>query len=287
MQNDKEIQRQIDDALLRIKRGWTFGFKNIDKLAGRFEKGQVIVVGGMTGTGKSYFIINMIEGIKKEARTVKIEGYIQPKILVLTTEMDSISYEKRYICLKARTYWNVFLENPENYYEEIQKAKEEFYADQFVNPSFLQIRQINALEDIQKVLSELEDKPNIVIIDHVQNLSVKGKSDNKETMATIGNVVRDIAIKNGVALICVSQINLSILGKDNNPKHTNVQPFSWGKELLQSAHTALLLNRQIEDGKMSEYLQVGVIKAREGNKGWLEMLVSNGFNLVEETNGRP
>ena len=281
MSNEKEIQSKIDDALLRKRKGWTFGFDKLDDLAGRMEKGQVITLGGMTGTGKSYFVLNMIDGIRNEWVENTDEEFEPPKIAVFTTEMEGVSDELRHICMNAGVYWNTYKKNPELYYDRLQKAKDDYYANKFVEPNFLQIFQVGALEEVEKILKEVEIKPNIVIIDHVQNLTVKDKADNKDTMPVIGNRVRDIAKRFEVALICVSQINLSVLAKDSHPKKGNVQPFSWGKELLQSSHVAIFLWRNIIEGNLDSNLSIGVIKAREGNKGWFDMFVGDGFKLVK------
>ena len=85
MNNEKEIQSKIDDALLRKRKGWTFGFDKLDDLAGRMEKGQVITLGGMTGTGKSYFVLNMIDGIRNEWVENTDEEFEPPKICLLYT----------------------------------------------------------------------------------------------------------------------------------------------------------------------------------------------------------
>ena len=281
MNNSKEIQQRIDDILIKVKRGWTYGIEKLDDLAGRMEKGQVITLGGMTGTGKSYFVLNMIEGIRREWQENTSEDFEPPKIVVFTTEMEAISYELRHICMNAGVYWNIFKKNPELYYDKLQKSKDEYYENKFAEPNFLQIFQVGALEEIEKILKEIEIKPNIVFIDHVQNLSVNQRSDNKDTMPIIGNRVREIAKKHEVALICVSQINLSVLAKDNHPKKGNVQPFSWGKELLQSSHVAIFLWRAISEAEIDSNITVGIIKARDGNRGWFEMFVSDGFRLIK------
>lgn len=278
--NRKELQERIDNVLAKKKLGWTYGIKRIDDLAGRMEAGQVITLGGFSGTGKSYFVLNMINGIRREWIDNLNTDLIPPNIVVFTTEMEQIAYEQRYICMNAGIYWNEYTKNPELHHDKIQKSLSDYYENKFVEPNFLQIFQVGTIEEIEKILNTITIKPNIVFIDHVQNLGARGKSDNKDTMPIIGNIVRDIAKRYSVALIAVSQVNTSSLTKDNNPKQSNVQPFSWGKELLQSSHTAIFISRGINDGVLDETLQVGLIKCRDGNKGFFEMKVSEGFNLI-------
>jgi len=281
--NSIELQEKINNVLIRKKLGWTYGIDKLDDLAGRMEVGQVITLGGFSGTGKSYFVLNMINGIRKEWLENLNTDLVPPNIAVFTTEMEQIAYEQRHICMNAGIYWNNYLRNPELHYDKIQKSFDDYYANKFVEPNFLQIFQVLSLEDIEKTLENVTIKPNIVFIDHVQNLSVNGKSDNKDTMPIIGNRVREIAKKFNVALIVVSQVNISSLTKENNPKHSSVQPFSWGKELLQSSHTAIFISRSINEGVVEPTIQVGIIKCRDGNKGWFEMYVNDGFNLLPIT----
>lgn len=276
----QELQDRITNVLVRKKLGWTYGFDKLDELCGRMEAGQVITLGGFSGTGKSFFVLNMINGIRQEWLENLNSDLVPPRIAVFTTEMEQIAYEQRHICMNAGVYWNKYQRTPELYYEKIQKAFDDYYANRHVEPEFLQIFQVLSLEEVEKILSDMDVKPNIVFIDHVQNLSVNKKSDNKDTMPIIGNKVRDLAKKHKVALVVVSQVNISALTKDNDPKHSNVQPFSWGKELLQSSHVAIFLSRRIIDGDVDPTLQVGVIKSRDGNKGWFELYVNEGFNLL-------
>lgn len=278
--NSIELQEKINNVLIKKKIGWTYGIDALDELAGRMETGQVITLGGFSGTGKSYFVLNMINGIRKEWLKNLQEDYIPPNIVVFTTEMEQIAYEQRHICMNAGIYWNNYTKNPELHYDKIQKSFDDYYANKFVEPNFLQIFQVQSLEDIIQTLENITIKPNIVFIDHVQNLSVNKKSDNKDTMPVIGNKVREVAKKFNIVLVVVSQVNISSLTKENNPKHSSVQPFSWGKELLQSSHTAIFLSRGMVNGVVEPTMQVGVIKCRDGNKGFFEMYVNDGFNLL-------
>lgn len=45
----KDIKADLLDMELGIKRGWTWGFRNIDNKAGRIRKGQLMMLGGYSG----------------------------------------------------------------------------------------------------------------------------------------------------------------------------------------------------------------------------------------------
>lgn len=261
--------------------GWTTGIPKLDGFVGRIDIGQVWAIGGFTGTGKSYFILNMIEGILQEWRSNKKGKYVAPKIAVYSTELNADQYFQRHVCMRCGIYFNQYKQDPKKYKLLLQEEADNYLLERKMHPESLQIiGDLNDLNDLK--LDKLEYKPNIVFIDYIQELSFKNLVDVKDSMPVIVKTLKKLATTEQVAIIAVSQINNSAIQGHSNPRKQQMNPFSWGKELMQAAHAAVYLEREmLEEGVSSKELIVSILKARDGDKGWFNMMVNPGFKLLQ------
>jgi replicative DNA helicase len=133
-----------------------------------------------------------------------------------------------------------------------------------------------------KKMKEMElPMPNLIFIDYVQELSANKMYDAKDTMPFLAKAFKDMAIKDQCAIVAVSQINNYGMQSSNNPGKTQLMPFSFGKEMSNASHTAILLRREKEEGELNRTLQVHIVKAREGMTGQVELDISDGYKLYE------
>lgn len=279
----QKITSRIFDAEAGIVRGWTCGIKPLDDKAGRMCPGQLWIVGGASGSGKSYFVSNMIEGIIKEWEANTKKEYIPPKIAVFSTELTSDIYVERHVHLRAGVYPMQVVNQPERFADKVRSELERYHAERSLNPGSLTIHgEIGSIEQIEKILNEsIVDMPNIVFVDYVQELTANGRSDPKDTMPIIANKLKTIAIKHKVVVVAVSQINNYVFQAGANPLKSHVSPFSYGKELTQAAHTAIFIWREKdpETGVLSSDLIAGIIKSRGGMTGSINLNIQDGFRL--------
>lgn len=285
LDNDiNKISGRLFDAEAGIKRGWSCGLKPIDNKAGRMCGGQLWIIGGASGSGKSYFASNMIEGIINEWKNNTSKDYIPPKIAVFSTELTSDIYVERHVHLRAGVYPMQVSNQPEKFADKVRKELEKYQAERELNPNSLMIYgEIGSIEQIEKILNEsVVDMPNIVFVDYVQELSARGRLDPKETMPIIANKLKSLALKYNIVIVAISQINNYVFNQGANPLKNHVSPFSYGKELNQAAHTAIFIWREkdAETGVLSTDLIVGIIKSRGGMTGSTKFLIGDGFKLI-------
>lgn len=283
-----KISNRIFDAEAGIVRGWTTGMKQIDDKAGRMCEGQIWIVGGASGSGKSYYVSNMIEGILKEWQDNTRKEYNPPKIAVFSTELTSDIYVERHVHLRAGVFQMQVANQPERYADRVRKELDLYESERALNPNSLVIHgEIGSIEQIEKILDDsIVDMPNIIFIDYVQELTARGKADPKETMPVIASRLKAIAVKHKLVVVAVSQINNYVFQAGANPLKNHVSPFSYGKEINQAAHTSIFIWREKdpETGILSKDLIVGVIKSRGGMTGVVNFNIGDGFKLIPYAN---
>jgi replicative DNA helicase len=259
--------------------GFSTGFPTLDKYVGRMDMGQMWIIGGYTGTGKSYFIINMIAN----QLTLPIEQ--RPKIVVVSTELSKQEYILRYILMVAGVYRLQYQNEPGKYFPMVYDSARAFFSQAKLDTDALRIYgDVSKLESIQKLLQYLSDKkelPHILYIDYIQELSVGSIYSEDKAMPIVSKQLKDLAKQYGICIVAVSQVNnytvKDTFSQNNNP----LLPFSNGKALANAAHAAIALARKVDMGQKSAHLQAFVVKARSGSTIKLGYEIKPGYKLDE------
>jgi replicative DNA helicase len=265
----ESILRKLKEKLSGKNLGMTCGFENIDNQVSRIQHGQLWTVGGYTGVGKSYFILNMIDGMLLEKESLKIA--------VFSTELSSEDYLLRYACMRVGIYKIQLQKNP---YIHTEKVKEELMLilkEREDNPNSLDIYgDVSDYSDVEKVLKGHDY--DVAFVDYVQELSINGKYDVKDTMPMLGKKLKNLALTTKTAIIAVSQVNNYAMKEDQSK--SQVQPFSFGKELVQASSVAIYLERKKANGVLDYVSVVNVTKARDGQIGRSCFQIDSGYRLM-------
>jgi hypothetical protein len=239
-------------------------------------------------TGKSAFILNMVDKIISEYKNTEDERFEEPRIAIFSTELTRKAYIYRHLLLKMGIYQLQMEQNPRIYSDRFNEEVEKWQEERIINPDLLRIYgNISYYEEIVQQLEQLKSEdaklPNIIFIDYVQELSANKMYDAKDTMPYLAKALKGMAIEYNCVVVAVSQINNYGMDKSNNPTKTQLMPFSFGKEMANASHTALLLRREKIDGELEKTLQVHIVKAREGMTGQVDLAILDGYNLCEIT----
>lgn len=264
-----KIRERLKKVLKGEKIGYSCGLPKLDSKVGRMEAGQVWIIGGYTGTGKSFFILNMIEGML-EAN--------EANIAMFSTELSVEAYIKRQIFMRAGVYELEYTQNPKDYYERIDKEIDNLAKQAIIKANRYNVYgDISSFEQIEKIIKK--DKPNIAFIDYMQELSVMGKYSEEDVMPILAKKFKQLALEQKVVIVLVSQVN-NYAVRDGNMEDKNILPFSRGKEIGNAAHTAIVLTRNKKDGELSKTLKASVMKSRSGNIGYTEFKILKGYKLL-------
>lgn len=258
--------------------GFSTGFEILDNSIGRIEPGTLTILGGYTGTGKSFFVANMINGTLNDE-------YKIPNIVVFSSELSEFDYVRRFVLMKTGIY-KIQLQTKndfqQDYIRKFKEAYESFIEDMRLNPYQLQIVKIKKFNDIENYLENCEKKPDLIYIDWLQQLSIvtddkKTLYDEKDTMPIISDRIDSIRLKYNLAIVAVSQINNYMSNTDFNSNQLN--PFSYGKQIAQIADNSLVITRERFNGQRSPVMTSNILKGRDGSGEPVNFNISNGFNL--------
>lgn len=286
-QQDKNLNKYYEDLKSNKIFGWTCGFKGIDGMVGRIKEASLWVIGAYTGVGKSFTLLNMIEGLLKECAYYvdQEDRYKIPKVVIFSTELTTEAYMVRHIFMRLGAF-KLNLENSRDPHkiEEFKSEKDKYFEERYLNPYLpLIIGEVRTYEEIIEHLNNLDFKPDIVYIDYIQDLtvSVNGKLlvQEEDVMPVLSANFSRLAKNSGTAFVYFSQVNNYTVSLDS--KTSKLQPFSNGKQLAQTADVTLVLSRRKNEGEYCPVLEMDVYKARDGRSGRIGCLIKEGYQLEE------
>ena len=189
----------IDDFESAIKRGdynrgIDTGFKYLNKYIGGYNKGNLIIIGGRPGSGKTALALCMCKKVSEWA-----------KCLFISLEMSSEEISKRYISLFASVEnyklrnGNLSLEVISDISNKLYKCNNDFYICDDVN---LTINEIKAKCKIHKAKYGLD----IVFIDYLQ-LIYGTKKSRLEEISEISRMLKSLAKELEITIVALAQLS--------------------------------------------------------------------------------
>ena len=183
------------------------GYPKIDSFAGGLTRGEITIIGGRPGHGKTTFLINLLAKI--------VEGGY--RCVLFNRELPNSEVIKKLICLEmpmlsySMVRRGIFNDDSIDY---LKKAKE-LITKKFNSDAFLMFDNIR---DFSKTASEVKKfKPDVIIDDYIQLVSPSGREDQRRLQ--IEKLVNDykwLAKESKCAVIMASQLNRMVEMRTNN-----------------------------------------------------------------------
>jgi len=237
---------------------YRFNLPSIQRLTGGLDPAELLIIGGNTAMGKTSLAIHFSIGFAQDGN----------RVLFCTAEMSEVDIARRQLANMCRIDTNRFragtydAKDDEKVNEAVEQIKEWEY----------NIKRVNTVAEIRAAIAKY--KPEIVIIDHLQNLSGKGKrfeivSDN------IGQL-QNICLLEDVAMIVLSQFHRPPDKKKiSRPK---LSDFRSTGEIEEKSTMALLCYwpARAEDKVMRipnepEEYEINIAKNRSGRTGYCKL----------------
>ncbi len=179
-------------------RGITTGYNKLDTMIDGLLGGSVIAVVADSGIGKSQFCYNIALRIAKAGTPVSI----------ISTEMPDVQLTRRLIFLEGRVNAvSVKKRNPKVLTsDEITRltAATPRVEALPIYPSYAAT--LSAVES-EVFRKKLVHGVRVVILDHIQHISVTGTDNDTVALQNIMKSLKDMAVKHDVAIIVVSHVN--------------------------------------------------------------------------------
>ena len=248
---DEKIDEMISNDSEGIK------IKRFDYLSSylKLELTDVVTVAGVSGFGKSAFLLNIFQSLSQDEDThYKCQYFnieIAPKgivkrLLAITSDRLVDEFKKENIQMKF-----------------YQQAKKKIQNNSLINSGSITLEELKA-----KVLNNIEEnKINVVFVDHIGLLDVNDRNYNKSEYDRVTycmKELRKLALDNNLILFIASQFDRNSV-KDNKISMHSLK--SSGEIENSSTHVLLLKESEIKhstDKKKYEEVMIDIAKNRNG-----------------------
>ena len=279
-----DINKIIEETLYTIENKESklikTGYASLDKFAGGLTRGEITIVGGRPGHGKTTVLINILANVLES-------GY---KAMFFSRELPNSELLKKIICLESQELSysmvrkNVFNNND---LEEVNSTLN-FIKRKYSGEKFLMFDNIR---DFSVSASEIKKfKPDIIFDDYIQLISYEGKEDQRRLQ--IEQLVNDykwLAKETGAVVVLASQLNRGIeyRGKTFEPQLSDLAESGAIEQVAENVFfTYYDYKVNGENGKGKNVLTISAGKVRYGDSGSVDLGYQGNkckiFNSIEE-----
>ena len=177
------------------------GYSNIDRLAGGLTRGEITIVGGRPGHGKTTFLVNMLSSLVEN-------GY---RVAMFNRELPNTEVMKKLFCIEMPRldYGDVRRGVLTEDTIKLLKKSREIITNKYSEDKFVMFDNIR---DFPKTASEVKKfKPDIIIDDYIQLVTATGGEDVRRLqLERLVNDYKWLAKENDCAVMMASQLNRSL-----------------------------------------------------------------------------
>jgi replicative DNA helicase len=170
------------------------GFTEIDDVIISLRKKRLYIVGGRTGDGKTSFMCNVASNLVKK----------DVSVIFFSLEMAKEEILQRIICENQGTPAELFdLDSlsPE-LHDQINLFK-----TKMENKKFLIVDSYGYKFDVlARFIEELQPKPEVIFIDHIQMVSSQGYKSKYEAISEYIRKLKELAVTQNIAIVIASQL---------------------------------------------------------------------------------
>ena len=206
---DKEVIDAVNDIKSKENKLIKTGYKSLDKLSGGLTRGEITIIGGRPGHGKSTFAINLMSKFISQGK----------KVVLFNRELTNTEVLKKIIALESgRLSYNsirngIYGEHEIKILEEAKKKIVEKYNEG-------KFKMFDNIRDLPRTINEIRKfKPDVVIDDYIQLVRL---SDTKEVITErrlqLERIVSDykwVAKEVNCSVVLASQLNRALETRGN------------------------------------------------------------------------
>ena len=195
-----ESIRNTDKLLVKT------GFVNVDKFAGGLTRGEITIIGGRPGHGKSTMLLNLLSNILSEKR----------KVLLFNRELTNVEVLKKLLALESgRLSYGMIRQGiyDTKQLQELDRVRD--YIAKKYDPKHF--RMYDQIRDFPASATEIKKfKPDVIFDDYIQLITPTGKEDQRRLqLERIVNDYKWIAKEYNCVVILASQLNRALETRGN------------------------------------------------------------------------
>lgn len=214
--------------------GFSFGFKKIDALTQGIKKGELIIIGASSSTGKSALVASIVSSLVNKK-----------KCLFFSTEMKCTSIMDRMVSqitdIPLRDVMLRINLTPEQKELKRKVARDIAYSVAFYD-SEVKLSVLRA--NIARAKKEGYD---YIVVDYLQQVYVdttRRNSTRAEDISQVTYLLKQCALEFDIPIIALSQLNRSLNKEMRRPQLTDLRESG---SIEQDADTVLLIHRPLQE----------------------------------------
>ena len=212
-----DINDLVMDTITSIKNKETklvkTGLKKVDSFSGGLTRGEITIIGGRPGHGKTTFLVNLVSKMRGEGH----------RCMLFNRELPNSEVIKKLICLESRNLSYSMVRKgifAEHDLKELEIVKQQL-CKKYNSEDF---KMFDHIKNFAKTASEVKKfKPDVVFDDYIQLIdgALVSKDDNRRLqLERLVNDYKWLAKENKCAVVLASQLNrhLESRGKGARPQ---------------------------------------------------------------------
>ena len=265
---DDVIAETVDSIKNKSTKLIKTGYPKLDSFAGGLTRGEITIIGGRPGHGKTTVMVNMLANVVEQ-------GY---KAMFFSRELPNSELMKKIICLESqqlsygKVRKNVFDEQDLLFVNSaIALVKKKYSKDRFL--MFDNVRDFAASSGEVKKF-----KPDIIFDDYIQLIACDGREDQRRLQ--IEKLVNDykwLAKETGAVVVLASQLNrmierAGIRGKALMPQLSDLAESGAIEQVAENVFFSYYdCKVRGEQGKGKNVLTIAAGKVRYGDSGIVDL----------------
>lgn len=241
-------------------------YYELDSLTSGMQRGELIIIAGRPGMGKTSFALNIAENVALKNKL---------PVVVFSLEMTGEQLVQRLLSSCSRVDQGAIKrgdlthEDMDNLYlavDELRNAPIHIAESPGINVIDLRAR-------VRRLKDQIGDL-GLIVIDYVQIMSALGgrNSNRASELAEISRSLKSLALELGVPILLLSQLNRDV--ENRQDKRPNIADLRESGALEQDADIILLLYRDDyydPDSKDKGLAEVNIAKNRSGSTGVVKL----------------
>ena len=283
----QDIEEVISETLKSIENKTSklikTGYPSIDRFSGGLTRGEITIIGGRPGHGKTTVMINMLSKALEQGQ----------RCIFFSRELPNSELMKKIICLESEqlSYGhvrkNVFTDQSiEIVNNTIEKIRNKYSSDKFL--------MFDNLKDFSSSSAEAKRfKPDIIFDDYIQLISCKGAhSERRLQIEKLVNDYKWLAKGNDCVVVLASQLNRFIerggtRGKALMPQLSDLAESGAIEQVAENVFFSYYDYKvQGEAGKGKNIITLIASKVRYGESGYADLGYDGDkcklYNSIEE-----
>ena len=271
-ENAKEyIKRRLERGKPELPTGIEF----IDDLTDGIHRGEVWCISGRSGVGKTALAMQIARNISDDT---------SKSILFISLEMQGEELVSRMFCEMMEVDFHALRQG--NYPDNWEEKNKVF--NTFIKGIDFEIFEYGytykEIEEIIKKYYTQAKKPDVIFIDFVQLIAFGGAQEERLAIAEFTRKLTELAKKENMAIVLVSQIRRLPSGADVN-RPPDITDLFGSSKLEQLSHIVIFVYKKIEKGNGGEKVMymIKVAKNRHGRTGEKEVtFVGENYKFKDE-----